>query len=101
MKVRNTILHSIGKPDFLPVALRGRWVSLENNMQLQTITTPAKAAVPERIAYEGQAGDIEVAHGQAFKSEVAPGGSEVLNAGPLAGKRWVVYTKVSIQEFDV
>ena len=69
-------------------------------MQLQAIITPATPAVAQKVAYEGQAGDIEVAYGQTFKSEVAPGGSEVLDAGPPAGKRWVLYTKVIVQEFD-
>ena len=70
-------------------------------MQLQAIVTPAKPATTERVAYTGQAGGIQVAQGQALKMEVAPGGNEILTAGPPVGKRWVVYTKVDIQEFDV
>jgi hypothetical protein len=70
-------------------------------MQLRTITALAKLAVPKRVSYEGQEGNVEVAHGQVFKSEVSPNGEELLAAGPPAGQRWVVYHQVKIQEFDV
>lgn len=65
-------------------------------MQLQAIVAPAKPAIPQKVSYEGQEGNIEVAHGQVFKSEVSPSGVESLNAGPSEGKRWVIYHKVVV-----
>lgn len=70
-------------------------------MQLQSVVTPAKPAVPQMVSYEGQEGNVEVAYGQVFRVETSPNGGELLSSGPPEGKRWVVYHKVAIQEFDV
>ena len=70
-------------------------------MQLQTIVTPAKPAVAQKVAYAGQAGGIEVTSGQTLKIESSPAGEEVLSAEVPAGKKWTVYVKVDIQESDV
>ena len=70
-------------------------------MQLQTIVTPAKPAVSQRIAYTGQQGRVEVPAGQRLKIETSPGGGEILDVEVPAGKKWNVYVKVDIQESDV
>ena len=70
-------------------------------MQLQAIVTPAKPATSQRVVYEGQAGNIAVAEGQSYKIETVPNGEEILDVGPASRKRWVIYNKIVIQEFDV
>ena len=70
-------------------------------MQLRAIVTPAKLAVPQKVAYTGQAGNIEVTSGKTLKIETTPGGGEILETTVPAGKKWTVYVKVEIQESDV
>lgn len=70
-------------------------------MQLQTIVTPAKPAVAERIVYTGQAGGIAVEAGKTLTIESSPGGEDILSVEVPTGKRWIVYIKVDIQESDV
>ncbi len=69
-------------------------------MQLRSIVTPAKPATAEKIAYTGQLGGIVVDDGQVLKIETSYDGEEILRVGPPAGKRWVAYVKVDVQEFD-
>lgn len=66
-------------------------------MQLQAITTPAKAA---QVSYSGQASGIEITGEQALRIETSPGGVEILDALVPKEKRWMVAIKVTIQEFD-
>jgi len=69
-------------------------------MNLRALVTPAKPAAAAAVAYDGQAGEIEVSSGQALRIETSPGGREVLNAVVPEGKRWIVYVKVNVKEFD-
>lgn len=60
-----------------------------------------KSSLPARVKYSGEEQLVAVSAGQSLKMETSPGGVDILDDSPPAGKRWVAKVSVSIDEFDV
>lgn len=67
----------------------------QHSMNLSQIVVPAS---DEQVSYHGRVNGFEVNDGQVLRIETSPGGAEILNSGPPAGKKWNAIISVQIVE---
>ena len=70
---------------------------LQNPISLSSLVTPVQQ---EKVEYHGRCNGYRVEEGQFLKIETGPNGTELLDVGPLAGKRWEATIAIDIKEFD-